>query len=120
MSEFTSLKALDKIRFRDIFIVAGGLLTILLWLVTDPNAGIIQNLPFGASTIVTLAVLLRGIWFIALLHIGRRALLDYLDLKHLFVKAEESAEGAGLAIIGVGVIMLAIAVVIVAATVMTG
>lgn len=112
MNESSSLKSL---RFRNVFIVGGGLLTILLWILTDPNSGIIQDLPFGASTIVMLATLLRATWFIAMLHIGRRALLDYIDLSQLFIKAEETSEGAGKAIIGIGLMMIAVAIVICAA-----
>lgn len=102
-------------RFRHTYMFIGGVLVLILYVLTDPNANIIQDLPFGASTLVLISTLLKGVWYVAFLHMSRRALLDYLDLTTLFKKAEESPEGAGYAIIGVGTIMVACAIAIAAA-----
>lgn len=104
-----------NMRFRNIYIFIGGFLVILLYLITDPDAGIIQNLPFGANTIVLLSTLLKSIWYVGLLHLSRRALLDYLDLSAMLEKAEQTSEGAGKALIAVGLFMIAISIVIFAA-----
>ena len=102
-------------RFRDIFLGIGGFLTIFVLLLSDPDTNMLKALPFGAGALSTIIILVTSILFIGLLHLARKGLLDYLDLQVLFTKALETAQGAGLAIVGVGLIMIAIAVVILAA-----
>src|ERR1700752_1698042 len=97
-------------RFRHTYMLIGGILVVILYILTDPNTGFIEDLPFGASTIILISTLLKSIWYIGMLHMSRRALLDYLDLKTLIARAEESPEGSGYAIIGVGLIMIAISI----------
>lgn len=107
---------MSNMRFRYVYMGIGSFLTILLWLLTDPDSGLIENLPFGASTVATIAILLKTVWYIAMLHLSRRALFDYLDLKQYFDKALQTSEGAGRALTAVAIAMLAIAVTIYAAT----
>lgn len=104
-------------RFRDVYLFIGGTLVIFLYLVTDPNANLIQNLPFGASTIVLLSTLLKSIWYVGFLHFSRLALLDYVNLSPLFRKAEQSPEGAGRALVAVALMMVSISIVILAAVI---
>jgi len=103
-------------RFRNIYMILGSLLVLSLWLVTDPDIGLIQSLPFGVGMVATLIVLLKSVLYVTILHISRRALLDYLDLQKLFEKAMERSEGAGSATIAVAIIILAISITIFAAT----
>lgn len=103
-------------RFRHVYMTLGSILTILLWLLSDPDAGLITDLPFGASTIATLVILLKSIFYVALLHLSRRALIDYIDLSEYFTKALQTSEGAGRALIAVSIIMVSISVVMFAAT----
>ena len=103
-------------RFRNIFIGIGSLLVIILLLLSDPDGGLVQNLPFGAGTLSTIIILVISILYVGLLHYSRKALLDYLDLKELFNKAKLTPEGSGLAIIGIGLIMVSVSIVILAAT----
>lgn len=102
-------------RFRHIFLTIGSVLTLLLLFLSDPDGGMVQNLPFGAGTLTVLIVLVSSILYIALLHMARKALMDYIDLEVFFKTAVRTPEGAGLAIIGVGLVMIAIAIVILAA-----
>jgi len=104
-------------RFRNVFLCVGGVLTLLILLLSDPDGGMVQSLPFGAGTLSTLIILVTSILYIGLLHLGRKALLDYLELDALFRKAIETSEGSAKAIIGVGLIMISIALVIIAATI---
>ena len=103
-------------RFRNIFIGIGSLLVIILLLLSDPDGGLVQNLPFGAGTLSTIIILVISILYVGLLHYSRKALLDYLDLEELFNKAKLTPEGSGLAIIGIGLIMVSVSIVILAAT----
>lgn len=103
-------------RFRNIYMVIGSLLTLAVLLLSDPDSGFITDLPFGAGTLTILIVLVSSILYVALLHLSRRALMDYLDLSKYFAKALQTSEGSGLAIIGVGLIMISVAIVILAAT----
>ena len=103
-------------RFRNIFIGIGSLLVIILLLLSDPDGGLVQNLSFGAGTLSTIIILVISILYVGLLHYSRKALLDYLDLEELFNKAKLTPEGSGLAIIGIGLIMISVSIVILAAT----
>ncbi|MCK9516974.1 MAG: hypothetical protein M0Q87_13195 [Ottowia sp.] len=103
-------------RFRHIYMGVGSLLVILIWLLTDPDMGIISNMGFGASTVATLVILLKSVLYVAVLHLSRKALSDYLDMETVFKKAMETSEGAGRATMAVSIMMLAIAVVMFAAT----
>lgn len=103
-------------RFRTIYMVIGSLLTLAVLFLSDPDSGFITDLPFGAGTLTILIVLVSSILYVALLHLSRRALMDYLDLSKYFAKALQTSEGSGLAIIGVGLIMISVAIVILAAT----
>lgn len=103
------------LRFRHAFLGLGSVLTILVLFLSDPDAGFIRNLPFGAGTLSVLLILVTSILYIGLLHIARRGLLDYIDLEVYFKKALQTPEGAGMALIGVGLIMISISLVIMAA-----
>lgn len=103
-------------RFRNVFLLIGSLLTILVLFLSDPDVALVQNLPFGSGTLVILIVLVTSILYVGMLHLSRRALMDYLDLEQYFKKALMSPEGAGLALIAVGLMMTAISIVILAAT----
>lgn len=102
-------------RFRHAFMGVGGILITLILILTDPQNNVIANLPFGSGTLATLIVLFTSILFVGVLHLSRRALMDYLDLSEYFRKALLTPEGAGMATIAVGLIMIAIAIVISAA-----
>ncbi len=103
-------------RFRTIYLGLGSFLVGLALLLSDPDSRLIENIPVGASTLTILIVLVSSILYVALLHLSRRALMDYLDLSKYFAKALQTSEGSGLAIIGVGLIMISVAIVILAAT----
>ena len=103
-------------RFRTIYMGIGSLLTVLVLLLSDPDNSLITSLPVGAGTLTILIVLMSSILYVGLLHLSRRALMDYVDLSRFFTKALQSPEGSGLAIIGVGLIMVSISIVILAAT----
>ena len=103
-------------RFRNVFIGVGGLLTFLVLLMSDPDGGFVRNLPFGAGTLSTIIILVSSILYIGLLHVARKGLFDYLDLEVYFKKALQTPEGAGQALISVGLFVIAIAIVILAAT----
>lgn len=102
-------------RFRHLFLVVGSFLVISLLLLSDPDSALISELPFGASTLTVLTILVSSVLYIGLLHLARKALVDYIDLEQFFRKAIQTPEGSGLAIIGVGLIMVSISLVILAA-----
>ena len=104
-------------RFRHFYMVLGTILTMLVWLITDPDAGVIQNLPFGTGLIASLAILLKTVVYVGMLHLSRRALIDYVDLRVYFERALQTAEGAGQATIAIAIIMLSLSITMFAATV---
>lgn len=106
-------------RKRHTFLYIGSAFVFILYVLIEPDSHFVQGLPFGANTIVLMATLLKAIWYISLLHLARKSIFDYLDLYTLIGKAEKTPEGAGYAIIGVAVFMLAVALVIAAAVLST-
>ena len=104
------------LRFRHAFLGLGSILTLLVLFMSDPDAGLISNLPFGAGTLSVLIILVTSILYIGVLHLARKALIDYIDLEIYFKKALLTPEGAGLALVAVSIMMGSIAMVILAAT----
>lgn len=100
-------------RFRYIYMGLGTILITLIMILSDPDLGIIKNLPIGAGTLATFIILLKSILYVGALHLSRRALIDYVDLKKYFKMALQSSTGSGSAIVGVGLIMISISIVIV-------
>lgn len=95
----------------------GSLGVVMLWLLTDPDLGIINNLAFGGSLLATLIIPTKAVIYITILHISRKALCDYVDLEKVYNKALGSTEGAGQLAIAISLLMIAAAIVIYAATV---
>jgi len=104
-------------RFRFVFLGLGSILTILLMVLIDPDMALITDLPFGAGVIGIVVALIVSILYIAILHIGRKGLLDYLDLETLFRQGPETADSAARKLIAVGLMMIAIAITILAASI---
>lgn len=104
-----------NIRFRHLYMAFFSVVIILAMLLADPDNGLIQELPFGAGTIAMLLMTVRAVIYITLLHVSRRALMDYVDLEVYFEEAKKGNVAAGLAIAGTGIVMIAIAILIAAA-----
>jgi hypothetical protein len=104
-------------RFRDIFLGIGSLLVFFLVFFSDPSVGLIAQLPFGSSTLGLIINIVISLFFVGVLHFSRKALIDYIDLETFFKKSIESSQGAGMAIIGVGLIMVSISLVVIAAAI---
>lgn len=104
-------------RARSLYVVMGSFLVIALWLLTDPDLDLVQNLPFGAGAIAMILYTLKGIILASLLHITRKALLDYdeSNFQALGSQAQREPVGAGLFAIANAIMTLAFAVVIAAA-----
>lgn len=103
-------------RFRHAFMGVGSLLVVILLLITDPQNNIVANLPFGSGTLAMIIILVSSLLYIGLLHLARKGLYDYLDLEVYFQKALLTPEGSGMALIAVSLAMIAISIVILAAT----
>lgn len=101
-------------RFRNIFAIFGFFLVIGLWLLTDPDLGLITQLPFGAGLIATLVLLSKGVLGPTLLYLTRKAMFDYhvADMEALGKKAMEHPTGAAIFALAISVMCLAFAVVI--------
>ena len=100
-------------RFRYVFMGVGSFLVLVLLFLTDPDT-VKYNLPFGASTIAYLILLARFVILITMMHCGRRALSDYIDVSEVYNKAKQTCEGAGMVFIGVSIMMLSISLLILA------
>ena len=103
-------------RFRYISMLVGSLAALVMILLTDPDLASLLQLPFGARAVITFKTLLMVSVAAAFIHYARKTLFDYFDLSEYLIKAKESATGAGLAIIGVAVMLLATGIVFAALT----
>jgi hypothetical protein len=93
----------------------GSLVVLAIWMLTDPDLGIINNLPFGASTLATLVITIKAVIYVALLHLSRKALFDYIDMEYVFKKAMNTSGGAGYVAVAMGIVCLAVSILIYAA-----
>lgn len=84
-------------RFRHLFMVGGTAIVMLYLFLSDPNGGNL-TIPFIAK----LATPVIAVWFA---HLGRKALLDYIDMATVYKKAKETATGAGLVFLGMCIII---------------
>ena len=103
-------------RKRNYFALIGSLIMVSLWLITDPDAGIITDMPFGAKVLDIFTVLSKGIIYVLLLHYCRKFILDRLDFQGHIERANDTPQGAGLAAIAIAIYTLAFSIVIYAAT----
>lgn len=85
---------------------------MLIVFLTDPSVGLVSQLPVGSSTVGLMINFLVSMWAVGLLHYSSRALLDYIDKEEFFKQAIKTPTGAGLALIAIAGIMIAIAIVI--------
>jgi hypothetical protein len=115
MTTLNKLMLIINMRFRHYYMGLGSLLVMAIWILGDPDLGIVNKLPFGAATLATFMLLLKAVLYVALLHVSRKALMDYVDLEKVFDKALKSADGAGSAAIAIAITNLAIALLIYAA-----
>lgn len=106
----------SKFRFRNIYMIGGTFLVLLIALSADPDTGLIQNMGFGASTLASIVILVKSILYVAVLHLSRRALFDYFDFEECIKQGMRTSDGAGRVVIGIAIAMVAIAIVIFAAT----
>ena len=103
------------IRSRHMYVVIGSLVILGLWFITDPDSGLLMGLPFGASTIVALLAVAKGVLGASLLFVTRKMHFDYstADLEELGKVAKRTSEGAGLYSISIAINMIAYAIAIV-------
>jgi hypothetical protein len=103
-----------NIRPRTQYTVLGTIVVFLLMIISDPSLGIITEMPFGAEQLVLLTIIAKSVLYATLLHVTRKAFLDYpeADIKNAMSKAIETPTGAGLIVIGVGLITVAFSIVI--------
>ncbi len=90
------------LRFRHKFMVGGSLAVLAALLATDPDSG-------GATGLWLLSIA-GGMLVLIMSHWARKALFDYpeADARSLFRKAGESPVGAGLALLAIAVVLVAV------------
>lgn len=84
-------------RFRNIFTLGGTIIIVLYLYFSDPNGGDL-TIPFLAK----LATPIVAVFFA---HWARKALFDYLNMGELYKKAQSTATGAGLAFLGICIVI---------------
>lgn len=98
-------------RFRNISMIIGTIATMALVFLSDPDLGPGMNMLFGTNTLLLVKSVVALSLACLVLHLSRKTLLDYINVEAFFKKALETSDGAGKAIIGIGVILLAFSVI---------
>lgn len=84
-------------RFRNWLLLVGTLIVMLSLYLTDPDKGV--------STVIWLVGASTGLVAVAMAHLVRKDLFDYLDMKTLMEKAMLEPTGAGLVFVGVCIVI---------------
>lgn len=84
-------------RFRNWLLLVGSLMVTAALYLTDPDK--------GASTVIWLVSLSTGLVSVAMAHLVRKGLFDYLDMRLLMLKAQEQSTGAGMVFLGICVVI---------------
>jgi len=85
------------------------LLVPLLDVLTDPNTGIITDMPYGASMLSYLVLLSRGLLSVVALYILFKWIFDRLEYQpHLIYNKDKSAGGALLIFMGLCILAFSV------------
>lgn len=87
-------------RFRNIFLGLGTLLVAFALFMTDVDR--------GASTAIWFLGAASGIIAVALAHLSRKGLFDYIDMQEYAKKAAETPLGSAIVFLGVCVVVNAL------------
>lgn len=98
-------------RFRNISILIGSVAAFLFIFLSDPALSPGLGLAFGAQTVLAVKSIVTLSLAALVLHLSRKTLFDYLDVSKFFEKANETPQGSGLALIGLGLVLIAFAIV---------
>jgi hypothetical protein len=82
---------------------------VLLLFLADPDSGLIQNLPFGASAVATIIVTLRPVIIITLIHYTRKWIFDYVDLGDIYEKVMKSRNATSQALFALAMAVFTLA-----------
>lgn len=103
-----------KLNVRTIFFGVGSIIVILAMLLTDPDGGLIQNLPFGSSTATFLIYLSTCFIGIALLYLCERVMFSYVIYQDVYNRALKTENGPGMIMIAISLQSIAFALVFIA------
>ena len=94
-------------KYRDKFMLIGVSVVLISLFVSDPDSGILQNLPWGGSTIAGILMFSKGIFAVAFAHYARKAYFDYPegDFQTVAAKALEGTTGAGLLAVAFAIVL---------------
>ena len=103
-----------KMRFRNLFNIWGGIIVVLLLMLTDPDNHLIRNLDFAAGTVANIVFLAKAMLGATLLYIIRKAMHDYdaADFEKLGERARQTPEGAAMYSIAIAIMTFAYALLI--------
>lgn len=103
-------------RRRNVQLILWTVISLVLWLTTDPDLGLYQDLPFGGSVVALITTLVTALPFLLIFHIARKVLFDYAsaDYNKILLRALRTPIGSGLAAISLSIMMLAIGIIIAA------
>lgn len=110
---FKDLTKYSRMRFKAMAL--GIVIFVLTYLLSDPDLGLVTQLPFGTAVLSVLIPLTRAVLYFSALHLSRKALFDYMDLEQIMRRAATSSTGAGMVAIAMGLYYIAGAMIIMSA-----
>ena len=101
-------------RPRNVFQYVATVLVLPAIFVVDPDAGFISDLPWGATAVTSVLLILKCMLGLVLLHWARKCFFDYIDLGDIYTKVmnDPDSRGAGIFSLSVSVWALAAALII--------
>lgn len=106
-------------RYRQVSLILGSLAALALTFFSDPDVGPKMGFSVGAQTFLLIKSIVMLSLAALVVHLGRKTLFDYLDLYEAIQQALKSPEGAGKAIQGIGLMLIAFAIVFAALVITT-
>ena len=106
-------------RYRQISLILGSLAALALTFFSDPDVGVKLGFSAGAQTFLLIKSIVMLSLAALVVHLGRKTLLDYFDLFEAIQQGLKTPEGAGRVVQGVGLILVAFAIVFAALVITT-
>ena len=95
--------------------MTGLMIMVVSWILTDPDLGLINDLPFGSNLVTVFTYASRAMILIALLHYCRKAVSDYFDMETAWRSVKDNPMAVAIYTLAIAVMTTAFATVIAAA-----
>lgn len=107
-----SEKSKKQLNARTLLFGIGTIIVVLSMLITDPDAKLIQNLPFGSSTVTFFVYLGTTVLGVGILYLCEKALFFYVNYYELYKSARSTPQSSAQMAMAISLQLIAVAIVI--------